>query len=169
MPDKPTWYGRLDEIIAELGALPYPFVDRPTLEKLLRVGRRRAQQILQPCVSHQVGANGLADREQLIAHLRSLLGGDAVHYESQRRARFADLVTTWQKQAIEQPRTLVEAPLAVLHSEFQSLPEGIMISRGNISIQFTDAQQALEKLLALAMAIGNDFEKFEHLAVTPKS
>ena len=45
-------------MIAQLEALPYPWVDRATLQQLLGVGRRRAQQILQPVVTHQVGANG---------------------------------------------------------------------------------------------------------------
>src|SRR5688500_4263334 len=57
MPDKPTWFGRLDDVISALEALPSPWVDRPTLELLLGVGRR-AQQILAPCVTHRVGANG---------------------------------------------------------------------------------------------------------------
>src|SRR5687767_8265907 len=89
MPDKPMWYGRLTAAIAELKALPYPWVDRATLERLLGVGRRRAQQILAPCVTHSVGANGLADRGLLIAHLEQLASGDAAVYERQRREKLA--------------------------------------------------------------------------------
>ena len=163
MPDKPMWYGRLDKIIAELNALPYPFVDRSTLERVMRVGRRRAQQILQPCVSLQVGANGLADRDELVAHLQRMLSGDAVHYESQRQQRFAESVSTWRQQAERQPRVLVEAPSSVANSEFQDLPDGIELGAGKLTVHFADGQQALEKLLALAMAIGNDFDKFERL------
>jgi hypothetical protein len=72
MPDKPTWIGRLDEIAEKLRALPDPWIDRACVEDVLGVGRRRAQQLLAPCVSRQVGSNGLADREALIAHLARL-------------------------------------------------------------------------------------------------
>ena len=50
LPDKPIWYYRLDEVIGQLENLTDPFVDRATLEFVLGVGRRRAQQILQPLV-----------------------------------------------------------------------------------------------------------------------
>ena len=55
MPDKPIWYDRLEEAIGQIEALPYPWVDRATIESVLGVGRRRAQQILQPLLSDQVG------------------------------------------------------------------------------------------------------------------
>jgi hypothetical protein len=45
MPARPAWIGRINEICTELERLPRPFVDRSTLEALLQVGRRRAQQI----------------------------------------------------------------------------------------------------------------------------
>src|SRR6202167_2424463 len=76
VPDKPTWFGRLDQIIAELGDLPWPWVDRETLQSLMQVGPRRAQQILRPCVTRQVGANGVAGRDELIAHLKGLAAGE---------------------------------------------------------------------------------------------
>lgn len=90
MPARPLWYSKINDIVREREALPRPFVDRPTVEFLLGVGRRRAQQILAPCITDHVGANGLADREA-----------------------------------------------------------------------FSEPRQALGKLLALAMAIGNDFALFE--------
>ena len=59
-------------------------MDTATLELLLGVGRRRAQQILATCITERLGANGLAHRMALIAHLRGLSeGGDG--YCEQRR------------------------------------------------------------------------------------
>src|SRR5437764_8644958 len=81
MPDKPTWCGHLEEIVRDLRALPYPWVDRSTVERVVGVRRRRAQQILQPCVRQQAGSNGVADREELIAHLARLASGESVYYE----------------------------------------------------------------------------------------
>src|ERR1035441_4519872 len=91
VPDKPIWYGRLDQVIAELDNLPWPWVDRETLQSLLQVGPRRAQQILRPCVTRQVGANGVAGREELIAHLRRLGTGDEAQDERRGRTSSAEV------------------------------------------------------------------------------
>src|ERR1022692_5214490 len=66
MPAKPAWYSKINDIIRDLQSLPRPFVDRATVEFLLGVGRRRAQQIMAPSITDRVGANGLADRTPLI-------------------------------------------------------------------------------------------------------
>jgi hypothetical protein len=163
MPDKPMWYGRLTAAIAELKALPYPWVDRATLERLLGVGRRRAQQILAPCVTHSVGANGLADRGLLIAHLEQLASGEAAVYERQRREKLAREIARLRRNWIERPRVMVEAPTRIMNQSFAGLC-GITISPGRIVVDFSTPQDALEKLLALAMAIGNESEAFEQLA-----
>jgi len=158
------WYGRLDGVIAELSQLPWPWVDRETLQMLLQVGRRRAQQILRPCVSRQVGANGVADREELIAHLKRLAAGDEAHYEQRRRQRLALVLEGLRREALARPKVFVAAPAAVIEQEFANLPQGVSIAPGAISITFTSPNEALERLLALAMAIGNDFSQFERLA-----
>ena len=166
MPDKPTWYGRLDEVIAELGSLPWPWVDRETLQSLLRVGPRRAQQILRPCVTRQVGASGVAGREDLIAHLKRLAAGDDAYYERRRRQRLALVLDGLRQAALAQPKVLVEAPTTVLSQQFANLPDGVSISPGAISITFSSPSEALQRLLALAMAIGNDFNEFERRVVS---
>jgi hypothetical protein len=58
--------------IEELRRLPRALGDRATLEFLLGVGRRRAQQIIAPCITDRVGANGLADREAVIHSLEKI-------------------------------------------------------------------------------------------------
>jgi len=164
VPDKPTWYGRLDQVIAELEDLSWPWVDRETLEALLQVGPRRAQQILRPCVIRQVGANGLAGREELIAHLKRLAAGDEAQYERRRRQKLAQVLEGMRQAAMAQPKVLVEAPTTVLNLEFTNLPDGVSVTPGAISITFSSPNEALQRLLALAMAIGNDFNEFERMA-----
>ncbi len=165
MPDKPTWYGQLDEVIAELGRLPWPWVDSKTLQALLRVGPRRAQQILRPCVTRQIGINGVAGRDELIAHLKRLAAGDDAHYERRRRQRLALVLDELRRAALAQPKVLVEAPTTVRNQEFADLPDGVSVSPGSIAITFSTPNEALQRLLALAMAIGNDFAEFERIAV----
>jgi hypothetical protein len=156
MPAKPAWYSRLDEIIPALKALPNALIDRSTIEALLGVGRRRAQQILLPCVSLKVGASGLADRDALIERLRGvakLEGG----FEADRRRRLGDKLGKMR----EQPRLMVEAPVSVVNTRIENLPEGVFLEPGRIVVTFESPESALQKLLALAMAAGNDLSGFE--------
>jgi hypothetical protein len=62
---------------------------------------------------------------------------------------------------------LIEAPVQVMNQEFDDLPPGVHIEAGRIIVEFDQPQQALEKLLALAMAISNDFERFDRQVRTP--
>jgi len=163
MPDKPIWFGRLDQVIAELEALPQPWIDRAGLERLLGVGRRRAQQILQPCVTQQIGASGLADRDQLIARMKQLAHGEAAYYEQRRRRQLAQQLEKLRQAWLETPHVVVEAPQAISKQEFDDLPRGVHVGPGAITVEFGSVQEGLEKLLALAMAIGNDFARFERL------
>jgi hypothetical protein len=172
MPDKPTWYARLDGAIAQLEALPSPWVDRATLEFALGVGRRRAQQILQPLVRQTIGRNGLADRGELVRHLRHLAAGESACLERQRRHRLHTILDQLQRQAKEQPRVLVEAPTAVVHQEIESLPVGVHLSPGRIVLEgFSTPEQAKQKLLALIMAMANDPDGFDEriTARTPRA
>jgi len=164
MPDKPIWYGRLDSIIAELETLPCPWIDRAAVEQVLGIGRRRAQQILAPCITRRVGASGVAERSCFIAHLRSLAAGETVFYEQQRRRKVARHIDELRQAWIERPRVMVEAPAGVVNQRFAQLPDGVSIEPGRITIDFASPQAALEKLLALAMAIGNDISEFEALS-----
>jgi hypothetical protein len=169
MPDKPTWCGHLDEITEQLSALPDRWVDRATLELILRIGRRRAQQILAPCITRQIGANGLADRRVLLDHLRRLAARKTtVYYERQRRRRLGEHIEALRKSWLEQPRVLVAAPVSVVNSDLAGLPAGVSIAPGQIIVQFATPTEALEKLLALAMAIGNDQHGFEQLVTDTK-
>jgi hypothetical protein len=163
MPDKPTWCGHVEEAIAELQSLPYPWVDRMTLERVLRIRRRRAQQILQPCVQQQVGTNGVADREELIAHLRRLAAGEVATYERRRRERLAETLQNLHRDWTQQKRTVVEAPTAVVNQELATLPPGVTLEPGKVTVEFATAVEALEKFLAIAMAVGNDIDGFARI------
>jgi hypothetical protein len=168
MPARPIWISRINDICQELESLPRPFVDRSTLETLLQVGRRRAQQILAPCVSDHIGANGLADREAVIRRLKEIAAGEGELFEMERRRKVAGTLEKLRRERIESPQMLVEAPVRVLSQQLRNLPEGVSIAPGRITVEFADAREALEKLLALAMALSNDYEQFEGM-VRPES
>jgi hypothetical protein len=169
LPDKPFWYYRLDEVIGQLENLPDPFVDRATLEFVLGIGRRRAQQILRPLVRRTVGRNGLAAKEDVIAYLRQLAAGDAASFEKQRRERLHAILDELHRRAREQPRVLVEAPTAVVNQELESLPPGVHLSPGCIRIDgFRTSDEAKQKLLALILGMGNDPDGFDARITVPE-
>ena len=153
----------MEEIVRELNSLPWAWVDRETVQSLLGVGPRRAQQIMRPCVTRQVGSNAIADRVELIEYLKRLASGDEAHYERRRRQRLAQALEGFRQASLAQPKLLVEAPTAVTGQHLASLPEGVSIRPGAISITFSSPNDALQRLLALAMAIGNDFGEFERV------
>ena len=161
MPAKPVWYAKIPDVLRALETLPRPFIDRATIEFLLGVGRRRAQQIMAPCITDHVGANGLADRNLLMARLRQLGNGEDGYYERRRRHRLGEILEHLHKQRLQHPPLLVEAPPDVAAQEFDNLPTGVQLAPGRITVDFEHPRQALEKLLALAMAISNDFDRFE--------
>lgn len=164
MPDRPLWYGRLEEAIAELEALPFPWVDRATVERVLGVGRRRAQQILSVCGRRTIGASVVAERGELVERLRLLAAGEAAGWERQRRRRVARELARLDAGWREQPRLLVDASPRVTRQGLKDLPAGVEIGKGEVRVRFSGLTEALEKLLALTMAIGNDPGGFEEAA-----
>jgi hypothetical protein len=168
MPDKPLWFDRLAEAVQQLEALPSPWVDRATLEFILGIGRRRAQQILAPLVRKTIGKSGLALREEVIEHLQQLAAGEAAYFARQRRERMRSLLEAWQRQARERPRLLVQAPTAIVNQELDNLPPGVHVAPGRILIEgFRTPEEAHQKLLALAMAMANDPTGFEARIAAP--
>lgn len=114
-----------------------------------------------PCITDRVGSNGLADRDRLVARLRQLAEGEEGSYEVERRRKVAGILHRLREERVEQPQLLVEAPVRVINQEFADLPPGIHLEPGRVTVEFRQPQEALEKLLALAMAISNDFDGFE--------
>ncbi|MDQ2950325.1 MAG: hypothetical protein M3Y27_31035 [Acidobacteriota bacterium] len=173
MPDKPLWLNRLPQAIEILENSSLPWVDRPTLEDLLGVRRRRAQQILFPLVTRPNGHTAIVDRTALLQHLRRIAAGETALYEQKRRQRLWREVEQDRQRWTETPPAFVEASpemlQAVYKKDFDGLPEGVELSSGRIRITFDTPGQALEKLLALALAIGQNREAFDELVQTATS
>ena len=75
----------------------------------------------------------------------------------------AESIEKLRQAWLETPRVVVEAPEAISKQEFDDLPSGVHVGPGTITVEFGSVQEGLAKLLALAMAIGNDFARFERL------
>jgi hypothetical protein len=165
MPDKPLWIDRIPQAIAAFESLPDGWVDRPLLESLLGVGRRRAQQILAPVASRRVGASVMARREDVAEHLKRLASGQAAYYESRRKRRLWAELGRAREQWVEQPPVLVEVAETerrrIETLDFERLPEGVELRPGSILLRFSQPDEALRKLMALAMAISHNRDAFD--------
>lgn len=172
MPNQPLWLHRVARAIEELESNPDPWVDRRVVETLLGVGRRRAQQLLAPLARRRIGTSIVADRDQIIHHLKKVAAGEQAHYEERRRKQLWDRIQQLRRQWIEQPPVLVEISDTQIRQvemhDFHGLPEGIELAPGSITIRFREADEALQKLMALAMAIGQNRQAFdERVALRP--
>ena len=171
MPDKPLWLDRLPEAIRLLEQSPEPWVDRPALESLLGVGRRRAQQLLAPVAQRRVGTSLVANRTDLIAHLKRIAAGEDADYEQRRQKQLWAHLAQTRREWIRQPPVLVEVSQAQLHQvelhDFDGLPEGVELAPGSITVRFRAPDEALQKLIALAMAISQNRPAFDRRVTLP--
>jgi len=171
MPDKPLWLHRLPEAIRKIEAASDPWVDRPMLETFLGVGRRRAQQLLSEVADRRVGASLVAGRAAILAHLKRIAAGEDAYYESQRRKRLWNQVAEARREWIRRPPVLVEVPNVQVRRielhDFDGLPEGVELTPGSIMVRFTDPNEALQKLMALALAISQNRQAFEERVAIP--
>ena len=165
MPDKPLWLDHLPEAIRHLETSAEPWIDRPALQSLLRVGRRRAQQILAPLALRRVGTSVVAARADVLAHLQKIASGEEAYYETRRRQRLWTHLAEARRQWQEQPPVFVAVPNAQVRRvelhDFDGLPDGVALAPGSITVQFQTPEEALEKLMALALAISANRDAFD--------
>lgn len=173
MPDKPLWLDRLPHAIRQLETTAEPWVDRPALEALLGIGRRRAQQILAPIAQRRVGTSVVASRADLAAHLKKIAAGEEAYYERQRRKGLWEQLAQARSEWVRQPPVLVEVSQSQIRRvelhDFDGLPEGVELAPGSITVRFHAPDEALQKLMALAMAISQNRQAFEDRVTIPQA
>jgi hypothetical protein len=159
MPDKPLWLHRLPEAIRRLETVDDPWVDRARLQSVLQVGRRRAQQLLACVPTRVVGTSRVALATEVITYLKQAANGETARYDARRRKQM------WA--TLGDPPVLVEVSGSVVRrlarSDFEGLPDGVELGPGTIVVRFATPNEALEKLVALAIAIGSNREAFDTL------
>jgi hypothetical protein len=161
MPAQPLWLERLPEISAQVAAADAPlWWDRAAIEKLFGLQRRRAISLLQQMGAASVGKNLAIERSALRRFLEQPRRQDAYQEEQARTARVA---TRLQQLRHEQHARQVSIPLpaAAERLAFAGLPAGIDLQRRQLTIAFDTPAELLERLVALAQALMNDYETFE--------
>ena len=160
MPAKAQWLLRVPQILAELSALDVPVVDRAVCERLFRLRRRRAIDLIRGFGGYQAGRTFLLDRPKLIAQLEQIRDSPDFKMEWRRKERLTERLDAIRRLQIG-ARVAIALQPETLGQRLPDLPDGVGLSPGALHIQFQSAEELLSKLFALAQAIANDYEAFE--------
>jgi len=176
MPDHPLWLERVPAVLEFLAGPAAPaLLDRGTIEVLLGVRRRRAILILHQCQASPRGRDLLASREAFVTFLQSQDQEAALKKERARQQQVAAALAQ-ARHELTLPRISLPRPAEPTHRTLAGLPPGIQLTPRNLSVDFTSAQDLIEKLFTVAQAFAQDYESLEaalqpdgeeaHLAVT---
>jgi hypothetical protein len=166
MTAKDPWQSRINEIEDTLRLLPDRQYDSAAVQALLNVSPRAAQEILKPIVTVRDGRRGIVTAQALWTHLSIIAGGLDTEQEQRRRQKLAWWLREQEIKIETTPRLLVEAHPRVTGSRLDSI-DGLELGPGRLSLTFQTAEEAAQKLLALAMAMGRDWPEFESRVLLP--
>ena len=158
MPAKPRWLLSIPDAISQLEQLDRQLLTRRDIERLFGVGKVRAAALMKTFGAEFIGNQRTLPRTKLLQQLKKHRGRAAFRGEEERRAR---LIAELQQARLTGVRFKV--PAATLSAKLANLPEGVSVARGRIEVRFDGAENALERLFALAQALGNDYVRFEEL------
>jgi hypothetical protein len=161
MPAQPLWLARLPEILTQVAAPDAPlWWDRAAVEKLFGLRRRRAIALLHQMGAASVGKNLAIERSALRRFLEQPRRQDAHQEEQARTARVATRLAQLRREQHAR-QVSIPLPAAAARLAFAGLPAGIDLQRRQLTIAFETPGELLEKLVALAQALMNDYETFE--------
>src|SRR5271165_7178865 len=139
MPHKPRWHADLTKIRAAVAALPSPFLDRPTIEKLFGLRRRGANYLMTDLAGYRIGPAAVVSREALLAKLDEVGGERATRGQTLRKARVVEALDELRGQS--RPRRTASPPPRRPGS---ALPEGARISApGELTLLFSTPEDLL--------------------------
>ena len=158
MPASPRWLLALPDAIQQLEQLDRPLLTRHDLEALFGVSRARAATLMRTFGAELTGSIRTLPRTALLRQLRRLQQTATFRDEAARRDRVVTALRQARRTGIRVP-----VPRDAFHGRLASLPAGVSVSRDRIEVRFTNAQDAVARLFALAQALTNDYDRFETL------
>ena len=158
MPAPPRWLLAIPDAIRQLDALDRDLLTRRDLERLFGVARARAATLMREFGAERTGNVLTLRRVDLLRFLRTRRQRTTFRREQERRDR---LVTTLRQARLTGIR--VPVPAETLTGRLAALPPGVTVEADRIEVQFSNAQEAVARLFALAQALTNDYERFEAL------
>jgi hypothetical protein len=159
MPAKPSWLLHIPRILDELQALPVPVIDRATCENLFRLGRRRSIELIHRFGGYRSGNVLLVDRLELIAGLEDLWESPDSVRERRRKSRLVERLESLRRYR-KAASVVIPVPASTCKTSPQCLPAGIEVSAGKLTLQFTRAEELLQRLYELSQTAAGDYETF---------
>lgn len=135
---------------------------RTDIEALFGIRRASAQSLMKAIGEVQaVGGAHFVERPALLAFLDAMIAAPSV--EEALRARLAEAEAPPKQKPLR-----VSLPDDLRRARLPDLPANISLSPGRLEITASTAVQMLESLLALAMVMQNDLDRFhEAIELTP--
>jgi hypothetical protein len=162
MPAKASWLLHVAAIRSMLAEVDLPVIDRAVVERVFRLGRRQAIELLRHFGGYQAGRTFLIDRKQMIAALDKIAATGDYQQEQARHekltAALAKLQRTRPAQAVR-----IEVSPNIFDSRMQALPEAVHLQPGRLEVEFSGCEDLLTKLFALAQAALNDYAGFQRV------
>ncbi len=157
LPAQPAWLLQLPTIRAAISALEAPVLDRSMIEEIFGGRRRRAIELLHRFGGYQAGKTFLVDRASVLRQLEALEAGGEFRQERARRRRLSEDLERAQA-ALRARAVPIPAP-----QDIGGLPDGAHLRPGELRIAFRDTKDLLQQLLELALAIQDDYQRFDEM------
>jgi hypothetical protein len=161
MPAQPSWYTRVPDILIHLRApTAPPFLDRPAMEQLFRVGRRQAIRLMGSSNGYQIGKTFLVERQSLIAVLEGIENSGVAAQAWKRKQRVLNALNEAAHRTAAQ-RIQIRTDPPSLDRRASGPPPAIeIIEPGRLQITYSGAEDLLARLVELAASATNDFPAF---------
>ena len=156
MPAAPLWIHRLPDTLPALASLPQDLIGRRTLQELLVVGKWTAGRILRQCGADEGPGGALVcPCDALVERLRVIQQDGRCTTEIARPER-VELYLDGMLQFASRK-----------HKEIARDTAGVELQPGVLRIDFSGANDFLQKFEAVVFALNNDWERVrEFLEVT---
>jgi len=159
-PHKPYWFRELPQILRMLEAEAAPLIDRKTVESLFQVGQSEAGRLLKRTgAAFRSGGANVVPRWAMLEWLRRLERDGGVAWEQQRVVKVAAAISeAREKLASPAARPIAHGRQAevLVATDTDSLPPGLKISPGRLTIEFFGYEDLLYHVGALVHALAND-------------
>ena len=168
MPAKPRWWLHIPEIRSMLAESGLPVVDRAAVERLFRLQRRQAIELMHRFGGYQAGRTFLIGREQILEQLDCITATGEYEQEAARRERLVAAVESVRRTRQTEAVRIRVTPDA-FNGRIETLGPSVRLEAGKLAIEFAGPEDLLRKLFGLAQAVANDYAAFRRAATAGSS
>lgn len=162
---KPGWLRRGKGILYWIEALQEPYMDRKAIQNVFQVSKTEAHRIIQDIggAAPIWGNSKVISRESVKQYIQKKLKQENWDQtEETRVGRLVEKLNEAKRESKLKSRMLKVSKEVLLHT-VAGLPGSIQLGPGILKIDYHGTEDLLRNLLELAMAIQNDFDRFESI------